>query len=79
MSAVAAASERVMGPFALPELSVRGNPLNYVLVGDPSFMTPAAVAEIQLNMQTLRDPFADPGAVAGKQLLERLLHDGWHP
>ena len=32
------ASDRVAGPFTLPELSVRGQPLNYVLVGNPSFL-----------------------------------------
>jgi hypothetical protein len=64
MVAVAAASDRVVGPFALPELSVRGQPLNYVLVGDPEFMTTGAIEEIKLAMNLLRDPQAPAGVVA---------------
>jgi hypothetical protein len=64
MAAVAAASPRVMGPFSLPEPSVRGQPLNYVLVGDAELMTPVRVEEIKLSMQTLRDPGAPAELVA---------------
>ena len=56
LQAVADASERVVGPFELPLLSVRGQPLKFVLVGNPTFLEPLALEEIKLAMSLLRDP-----------------------
>ena len=56
LQAVADASERVVGPFELPLLSVRGQPLKYVLVANPEFLAPLALEEIKLAMALLRDP-----------------------
>ena len=58
LAAVAAASDRVAGPFTLPELSVRGQPLNYVLVGNPSFLGEIELEAVRLAMEVLRDPEA---------------------
>lgn len=56
LQAVADASERVIGPFELPLLSVRGQPLKYVLVGNPQFLGALALEEIKVAMALLRDP-----------------------
>ena len=56
LQAVADASERVVGPFELPLLSVRGQPLKFVLVSNPAFLEPLALEEIKLAMALLRDP-----------------------
>ena len=58
LAAVAAASDRVAGPFTLPELSVRGQPLNYVLVGSPAFLGELELEAVRLAMEVLRDPEA---------------------
>ena len=63
MQAVADASPRVLGPFALPELSVRGAPLNYVIVANRQFLE--VIPSLKVAMALLRDP-ATPAEVAAE-------------
>ena len=67
MAAVAAASDRVLGPFELPERSVRGQPLAYVLIGSPAYLGAVALAEIKASMGVLRD------ASAPAELVEEIV------
>ena len=53
MQAVADASPRVIGPFALPELSVRGAPLNYVIVANRQFLE--VIPSLKVAMALLRE------------------------
>jgi hypothetical protein len=62
MDAVDLASSRVStGTLAV---SWQGRPLRYALVSDPANVTPQGIRRVQRLMATLRDPQADPAAVA---------------
>ena len=76
MAAVAAASDRVRGLFELPERSVRGQALNYVLVGSPQFLGDAALAELKLGMALLRDASTPP--LVADEIIARSRILGWY-
>ena len=56
LAAVDAASDRVVS--AQAATSVGGRPINYAIVGSPERVTPAGLATIRADLQTLRDPLA---------------------